>query len=122
MAYLESDLQIEVADYIRLFDRQREITWFSIPNELFGALRSKAGLGRMVRFKRMGLRSGVSDIVLIYRSRAYCLELKIKGGKQSENQEDFEKDARTSGAEYAIAFSLNEAIEILQGWGITPRS
>lgn len=120
MAYQESDFQIELADFLRLFERQRRFVFFSIPNELFGAIRSKGGLGRMARFKRMGLRSGVSDFVIGYLGKMFCLELKIKGGRQSENQSQFEKDAKAAGAQYAIAFSMREAIGVLHEWGIIP--
>jgi hypothetical protein len=127
----EADLQIQVADMLRLYEKQRHFIWFSTPNELLGSARSKGGLGRMARFKRMGLRPGVADIVIVkggkqyegniqFDGRAYFLELKDKGKKQSENQKQFEADALDAGAEYAVADTLDKAIDALRIWGIIP--
>jgi len=85
----------------------------------------------MARFKRMGLRPGVADIVIVkggkqyegniqFDGRAYFLELKDKGKKQSENQKQFEADALDAGAEYAVADTLDKAIDALRIWGIIP--
>jgi hypothetical protein len=120
MTHPEADLQIQVADLLRLYEKQRHFVWFSTPNELLGSARSKGGVARMARFKRMGLRPGVADIVLTRLGRSYYLELKDKGKKQSENQIAFEADALDAGAEYAVADTLDKAIDALKNWGIIP--
>ena len=119
MTHPESDLQIQVADLLRLHEKSRHFIFFSIPNELLGSARSKGGLGRMARFKRMGLRSGVADLIII-RFGAYFLELKTSRGKQSKKQKQFQADAIDAGAEYALAHNLDEAIGALKIWGIIP--
>lgn len=119
MTHPEADLQIQVADLLRLHEKSRHFIFFSIPNELLGSARSNGGLGRMARFKRMGLRSGVADLIII-RFGAYFLELKTSRGKQSESQKQFQADVIDAGAEYAIAHNIDEAIGALKIWGIIP--
>ena len=68
----------------------------------------------------MGLRSGVSDLVIVKEGRAYFLELKIGNGKQSENQCTFEADCMIAQAHYGIAWSFDDAVKILQSWRIIP--
>ena len=79
-----------------------------------------SGLGRMARFKRMGMRPGVPDLVIVKNSRIYFLELKSEKGKQSESQKDFQNDAIGVGADYALAHNLDEAVGALTIWGIIP--
>jgi hypothetical protein len=120
MTHPEADLQIQVADLLRIYERQRHFIWFSTPNELLGSARSEGGLGRMVRFKRMGLRAGVADIVLVCHGHAYFVELKTKTGRQSESQRQFEDDVSIAGGCYTVSHSLDEAIDALKIWGIIP--
>jgi predicted type IV restriction endonuclease len=72
----------------------------------------------MVRLKKMGLRSGVADLVIIKEGCVFFLELKRRLGKQSANQLLFEADAIRAGADYAVAHSFDEAVNILKSWEI----
>lgn len=121
MTHHEADLQIQVVDLLRLHEKSRHFIFWSTPNELLGSARSKGGLGRMARFKRMGLRSGVADIVIVKNGCTLFLELKSEVGRQSENQKQFQADAIDAGAEYAVAHNLDEAIYALKIWGIIPK-
>lgn len=114
LALKESDIQIQVADWLRLFESARDFIFFSIPNEGM----DRASPVRLAKLKRMGLRPGVADIVIIWHGRAYFLELKTPDGIQSERQIAFERDCFYAGAEYAIAHSFEEAQNILKKWGI----
>ena len=120
MTHPEADLQIQVADLLRLHEESRHFIFWSTPNELLGSARSNGGLGRMARFKRMGLRSGVADMVIVKNGCALFLELKSEVGRQSENQKQFQSDVIDAGAEYAIAHNIDEAIGALKIWGIIP--
>ena len=120
MTHPEADLQIQVADLLRIHQRRQRFIFWSTPNELLGSARTKGGLGRMARFKRMGSRSGVSDLIIIRFGGAFLLELKTENGKQSENQKSFQRDAIDAGASYAVAHNLDEAIDALKIWGIIP--
>ena len=115
---LESDIQIQIVEYLTLLAPSRGFFFFSIPNEAMGAARGKGGLARMAKLKRMGLRPGVADLVIIKAGRAYFLEVKRHDGRISENQMDFKVLAITHGSCYSIAYSFDEAVKILQSWDI----
>lgn len=112
----ESDIQIQVADWLRMIEPVRDFLWFSVPGEAMGEARSGAGLGRMARLKRMGLRAGVADIVLVIRGRAHFLELKTAKGTQSDNQIDFMNDCERLEIPYALARNFEEAQKIITNW------
>ena len=112
----EFDIQIQVADWLRMIEPARDFLWFSVPGEAMGSAKSGAGLGRMARLKRMGLRAGVADIVLVIRGRAHFLELKTATGKQSDNQLDFMHDCERLEIPYAVARSFEEAQKIITNW------
>jgi hypothetical protein len=118
LALKESDIQIQVADWLRLFEASCGFIFFAVPNEGMGEAKTGAGLGRMARLKRMGLRSGVADIVLVKAGRAYFLEMKAPGGKWSDKQQLFAGDCFLVDAHYAIAYSFEEAQKIIREWRI----
>ncbi len=118
IALKESDIQIQVADWLRLYESARDFIFFACPNEAMGAAKTGAGLGRMARLKRMGLRAGVADIVIVKAGRVYFLELKRDNGVISENQGSFARDCERVGAEYSVAYSFEEAQKIVMAWGI----
>lgn len=115
---LESDIQIQLVEYLNLMAPSRGFLFFSSPNEAMGKAQSGAGMGRMMRLRRMGLRSGVADLVIVKNGRVYFLEMKRRTGKQSVNQLQFEADAIRAGAEYAVAHGFDEAVKILKTWAI----
>jgi len=114
----ESDIQIQVVEYVSLLVAQCHFTFFSVPGEAMGQANTGSGIGRMVRLKKMGLRPGAADLVFVKYGKAYFLEMKRPGEKQSENQKLFQIDAVRCGAMYAVADSFELAIKILRGWKI----
>jgi hypothetical protein len=115
---LESAIQTSLVEYLHLMAQSRGFLFFAVPNEGMGKAQSGAGMGRMMRLRRMGLRSGVADLVIVKDGRAYFLEMKRRLGKQSANQLEFEADAIRAGAEYAVAHSFDEALKILKNWEV----
>ncbi len=113
---LESEIQIQLVEYLSLVAPSRGFLFFSCANEAMGKASTGGGLARMSKLRRMGLRSGVADLVFIKDGRAYFLEMKRRLGKQSVNQLQFEADAIRAGAEYAVAHSFDESLEILRKW------
>lgn len=87
------------------------IYWFHVPN---GGSRH---IAEAVKLKAMGTRAGVADLVLIIGGRAHFLELKTRKGKQSNAQKIAAKQVEMSGATYALAHSIDEALDTLQTWG-----
>lgn len=86
---------------------------FSVPN---GGHRSKSQAGKL---KAEGVKSGVSDIILLYPSRGYnslCIEMKHGKNKQSKEQLLFEdRVTKHSKSYYYVAYSSQEAFKLL-GW------
>ena len=115
---LESDIQIQIVEYLTLMAPSRGFFFFSCPNEAMGQARGKGGLARMAKLKRMGLRPGVADLVIIKAGRAYFLEVKRHDGKMSVNQKEFAILTLSHDALYAVVYSFDEALKTLQSWDI----
>jgi VRR-NUC domain-containing protein len=85
---------------------------FSIPN---GGYRRPIEAAIM---RGQGVRAGVPDTCWIKGGRAYFLELKAPGGRLSEAQEQTLVKLRQSGAMATHAHGLDQALRVLEGWGL----
>jgi hypothetical protein len=119
-AVSESDIQIAIVEYLSIVAKRYGLLFFSVPNEAMtpkdGKRLSGPEYGRMAKLKKMGLRSGVADLVIV--RKAYFMEVKKPGGKQSVAQKEFMSDALAVGSEYAVVRSVDDAIKALEAWGI----
>ena len=74
---------------------------FSVPNE-----------GKNVKeqmYKRtLGMKSGVSDLIVLQPNRCIFVEVKTQIGRQSDKQKDFQNLVENLGFEYWIIRSLEE--------------
>jgi hypothetical protein len=68
--------------------------------------------------KGLGVTSGVPDVIAIKDGRTFALELKAVGGRLTEAQERVLIQLRAAGAMACHAHGLDEAIRILEGWGL----
>lgn len=87
----------------------------SIPNE---GLRSLAGASRM---KRMGLRSGACDLLLVVDGRALFLEVKTPKGVVAPNQTQFLLDCDAAGAGAVVVRSIDDVRVALNHWRVATR-
>jgi VRR-NUC domain len=69
-------------------------------------------------FKAMGVRAGTADLLLWNGGKSYCLELKAKGGRATEDQRQFLADMEKAGAFTCLAEGLNPALAVLEKWGL----
>jgi hypothetical protein len=101
-----------IADTLRLAITPGWI-WFHVPN---GGWRTKAEAGK---FKRMGVKVGVSDFILVAPAgaRLHALELKRWGEVPTEPQNAFLELVRAAGGRAEWADSFDRAIEVLMMWG-----
>ena len=108
----EDDIQINLVKHLQ-WRAAPGVIWFMIPN---GTNKSKAAAGKA---KAMGLRKGASDMGFIIppHGQAAMLELKFGKNKPSPEQEQFGVEVEAAGAFFAVAWSLDQAIGILQAWG-----
>ena len=108
----EFEIQCCVADYLRVGIAPGWI-WWHTPN---GEYRMKSTGGKL---KRMGVLTGVSDILLIKQPHAqlHALELKRKGEEPSDEQEKFMNEVIALGGVATWADNVTDALAILEGWG-----
>jgi len=107
----ESQIQAAIVSILSMSG----IFLFMVPNGEMGRISMAAAS----RAKAMGLRSGLSDLVLIsFDGRAHFLEIKTATGKLSESQKRFQALCSGNGWPYAVARSVEEAVDICKGWGL----
>jgi hypothetical protein len=75
------------------------------------------------RLKRMGTQPGWPDFILIapmrlqVPMRPHFLELKRRGGRLTDAQDDFAQWCTGNGCPHRIAYGYEEAVKILRDWG-----
>jgi hypothetical protein len=111
MNHDESIIQAEIVKALSCLG----VFLFSIPNEGLG----KASMARVGRFRAMGMRSGLSDLVLIGQDgKAHFLEIKTPEGRLSEAQDRFRRLCLDRNWPYAVARSVAEATYHATAWGL----
>jgi len=88
------------------------LVFFHCPN---GGYRTKAEAGIL---KAMGVRPGVSDLILLHQNKTFALELKSQGGRATEEQMAFLSEADRAGAFTALATGVDAALATLEAWGV----
>jgi hypothetical protein len=68
--------------------------------------------------KSMGMRAGVSDIILFHKKELFALELKAPNGRPTAEQLEFQSDIREAGGHSVVAEGLDEALGCLSAWGL----
>lgn len=107
----EFEVHCLLADTIRL-SLTPGWTWWHTPN---GGFRSTAEAGK---FKRMGVRAGVADFLLVGPGGIiHALELKVPGQKPSEAQLLFLEEINRAGGKALWVVGFAEAIATLKAWG-----
>jgi hypothetical protein len=110
----EDEIHIAVADILRANERPG-VYWFHVPN---GGHRSP---GAAAKFKAMGVKAGVPDLIVIVAGKVHGLELKrSKGGTVSPEQKQAHADLRSAGAVVEVAKGYQQAVEQLRQWGAIP--
>lgn len=91
----------------------------------------KRGWHTQRKLKRFGVVKGWPDVEIVFRGRAYFIELKAPGTLQgnrmvgrgycSKEQRDCQQRLRGAGAQVITAWSLEEVQDALIGWGIVKK-
>jgi hypothetical protein len=68
--------------------------------------------------KGLGVRAGVSDLLLWHKAKSYALELKAPGARATESQLQFLADMKNAGAFADVAVGLDAALRKLESWGL----
>ena len=109
MKHAEDDLQMAVAKYLDL----NSLLWFHPPLER----RTSPQAGK--RLKAKGVKSGVPDCLIFNQRNGYkglALELKIKPNKPTPAQKEWLLELSILGWLCKVAYSLDEAIEIIDNY------
>jgi hypothetical protein len=68
--------------------------------------------------KGLGVVAGIPDVIAVKDGCIYALELKAPSGRLSEAQRATHSVMTKAGVQLAVAYSLDEALRFLEGWGI----
>lgn len=107
----EERIHLDVCEQIRVRGK-RGLVWWHTPN---GGKRWKREAAKL---KRMGVRAGVSDLCFVHRSSFFALELKAPKGRETAAQSQFALDVINQGGVACTVRGFNEAIRILEIWGL----
>jgi hypothetical protein len=80
---------------------------FSVPNE------GKNAREQMYK-KSLGMKSGVSDLIVVIPNKILFIECKDEKGKQRETQIEFENSVKKLGFEYHLVRTLAEFQDIVK--------
>src|SRR5690554_5474431 len=83
---------------------------FSVPNEAI----QKMAWKQISSFKAMGLKSGVSDVIVLIPGKVLFIEFKTEKGTQTPKQRDFQQAVETLGFDYHICRSLDQFKKIIK--------
>jgi hypothetical protein len=108
-----SELQIHIAVVQHLKYRARKgIVWWHTPSE------GKRTKGEAAKQKALGFIAGIPDLIIIADGKTYGLELKTSRGRLSPEQKGMLAVLNAAGAFASVAYGLDQAISILQAWGL----
>ncbi len=91
---------------------KRGVVFFAVPN---GGKRRRIEAAIM---KALGVRAGVSDLILLHNGRFFALELKTEKGRPTESQMQFASDVNAAGGYACIVNGLDRALRVLETWGL----
>lgn len=80
---------------------------FHVPNQ-------RSSPAERIKLKAMGVLSGVSDLIFIYKGKHLYLEVKTPEGTQSREQKEFEGRIQINGFSYYVVRSVEDVKQILQ--------
>jgi hypothetical protein len=111
----EQQLHRAVVVHLRQRGAPGLVFWHT-PNGIKGRSRKHHVQGAIA--KGLGVRAGVSDLVLLHRGHAYALELKAPKGRPTVEQMEFVSDFNSAGGHACIAEGLDRALRVLETWGL----
>lgn len=113
----EHQIQCAVARYLDLaLSGLNDCTWWAVPNGGFRDVRTASKL------KAEGVKPGVSDIMVLWRGRLICIELKNAKGRQAPEQKEWAETITCAGGAYYLARSVEEVEGFLDVAGVPLRA
>lgn len=99
---LEKDIQSAICDYLAI---KNHFFW---RQNVIPAMTPGGSMRRLPKY----VKKGVPDIIVIKDGFFIGLEVKRKGGQQSDSQKEFEKGLKEAGGEYYVVRSIDDVINI----------
>lgn len=112
----EDDVQLGVVQYLKLLENQGKLTFFAVPN---GGYRREREASIM---KRLGVRAGVPDLIILSVGKMFGLEVKAPGKKPSDNQLLWKDLINFHGYGWEVIDDAGNLPGILREWGILPKA
>lgn len=109
----EYTISTSIADGLGVLLPQRAL-WWHTANETGGI-----GARRGAMNKRMGVRPGVPDYMIVSGGRVYGIEVKVPGRSLSRVQKEFRAGFEAAGGVYGVVHGVDELVVLLKGWGLT---
>ena len=96
------------------------LVWFHVPqgNKLGGKRTASGAPLQAIRNKDLGVRAGVSDLILLHDGKAFALELKAEKGHLSEAQREFIDEWNNAGGYATCAVGIDQAVKVLETWSL----
>jgi hypothetical protein len=116
----EPALHREIAQVLRLevaapgYISREGVVWWSVD------IAAYAGIAPGLRTAR-GVIAGIPDIIVLWQGRAFFVELKALDGNVSSAQREVGFSILLADCRYGVARSSQEALALLDGWGIPRR-
>ena len=101
----EKDIQAVIEQYLRLLEQRKLLVY--IKNNS-GALKTERG-----SFLRFGKAGSPDFLIFLSEGKTIHLEVKNHRGRQTESQNQYQKQGESLGHQYYVARSLKELIEFL---------
>jgi hypothetical protein len=115
----EQTIHKAVVQHLRQRSAPGVVYWHTPNGALLGGKRSRKGINIQGSIlKGLGVRAGVSDILVLHDGRFFALELKAPGGSATEEQLEFLSDVAKAGGFTGVAEGVDEALRALEGWGL----
>lgn len=106
----EHKIQVQLLDYL-VYAARPEIYYFAIPNQ------GNRHIRNATKMKAEGVRSGVADLCfMLPAGQVGWIEMKKPGGSMSPTQKTFRDRCALLGHRWALAKSVDEALEHLTKW------
>lgn len=100
----EDRIQYDIVKYLQ----SAGVYFFSVPNDAGGR-----SVQAMARAKSMGLRAGVSDLVLVLPGKVVFMEVKTEKGTSSHLQDVFRDRVQELGHLYVLVRSVEDVKNVL---------
>jgi len=111
MKHDESQLQANIVSALSLAG----LYVFMVGNDNSG----KTNMAKIMRLKSMGMRAGLSDLVVMSPSGvAHFMEVKTATGVLSPSQIRFAELCLKKGWKYEVARTVEQSLDICRKWGI----